>query len=99
MKMRKNDPPFRVYFLTFFLLLIENIGFYGLFMLQYVLIFQKTHLLMSIDQNVLFYLETCVSYIDFIIQGGGYAQTLKKSKLDIVFQDQGYLMKEEVGQF
>ena len=41
MKMRENDPHLRVYFLTFSYLNIENVSFYGLFLLQYVSMFQK----------------------------------------------------------
>ena len=41
MKMSKNDPSFRVYLFNFVCLLIENMGFYDSFKLQYVFMFQK----------------------------------------------------------
>ena len=90
LKMCKNDPPFRVYLFNFVYLFIEKIGFYASFMLQYVFMFQKhtgwCHLNKIYHLIDIYVLRTFVTYFG----GVGYTQTLKKSKQDIIYQDEGF---------
>ena len=91
MKMSKNDPSFRVYLFNFVCLLIENMGFYDSFMLQYVFMFQKHNGWCHLNEmyhliDIIYVFRTFITYFG----GVGYTQTLKKSKQDIIYQDQGF---------